>query len=381
MIELNFPNPVTDDKDFYGRHEEWERIARVFAAGSRKPVIILGERRIGKTSLQCVAAKRLATREAGGFVPLLLPRPEAIRSVDDYAREILQCLCSYLGKRLQETGLVDAGGQFQLTSLGQFPDAVSRLLEAVPPKTFIVCVDEFDAILKKNTDADANRILGLSHYLTGSDLPLVALITMIESPEQMRKAYQSPPIISESEVVELNPFSQDETVEIVTGLLGDQVTLNDEGLDRLFNLSGGHPYFVKLLLDRLLARYWKETGFVVSREMVDEIVPDAAHDSRVQCALNNVYKVHFKQQEQQLVLLLAERQSNGIAAEELKLLGPEYITSVKALQRRGYLVQHQDGGYDFRTEFLGRWIRDWEEYDEEVDRLELATIRQALAAS
>jgi DNA-binding MarR family transcriptional regulator len=369
MIELNFPNPVSEEKDFYGRRVERERIERTLLAGSPRSVIILGERRVGKTSLQTVTSKRLAAEEAGRFVPLLLPPAIAIRSMDDYAKEILQSLCGYLGKSLGDTGLVGEKGQFQLTSLGQFTDATARLLGAAPGTTFIVCVDEFDAVLMNCASDEADKILGLTDYIIErSGLPLLIYFSMTRLSGSLRTAYESPVLASESAVIELGPLPPEEAVEMAMGLLGNQVVLEDSAIERLLHLSGGHPYFVKLLLDRLLAHHWRGAQLAVSQEMVEDVIPDAACDPRARHALDNIYKVHFSQQEQQLVLLLAERGA-GVTGEELKVLGPGFTTAAKRLERRGYLERREEGGYDFRIKFLGWWLRDWEEFEEELERL------------
>jgi DNA-binding winged helix-turn-helix (wHTH) protein len=374
-IELYFPNPVRDEKDFYGRQADLARIEQVFLSESHKPVIVLGERRIGKTSLQLVTAKRLTTRAEGHFVPLLLPPALAIRSFEDYAKEILQSLCSYLGKGLHEAELTDEKGRIQMATIGQFMDAIASLLDGAPDKNFIICVDEFDVVLRNCNAAEADRILALTgHIIERSRLPLFIYFTMTRLPEATISSLPSP-LISKSESVELGPFSQSETVEMVTGLLGDQVLLEDAAMERLFYLSGGHPYFSKLLLDCLLARHRQKTRLVVSRQMLEESILDAARDPRARHALDNIYKVHFSPSERQLVLLLVE-QAAGVKDEELKVLGPEFITAARRLDRRGYLRHLGDDSYHFRIEFLNHWLLEWEEYEEEREHLSLEKLRQ-----
>jgi DNA-binding winged helix-turn-helix (wHTH) protein len=374
-IELNFPNPVRDEKDFYGRQADLERIEQVFLSGSPKPVMVVGERRIGKTSLQLVTAKRLMTREEGRFVPLLLPPASAIHSFEDYGREMLQSLCSYLGKGLHEVGLTGEKGRIQMATIGQFMDAIASLLDGAPDKSFIVCIDEFDAVLRNCNAAEADRILALTeHIIERSGLPLFIYFTMTRLPETMVNSLASP-LISKSESVELGPFSQSETVEMVTGLLGNQVIVEDTVMEHMFYLSGGHPYFSKLLLDCLLARHWKRARLVVSRQMLEESILDAARDPRARHALDNIYKVHFTQPERQLVLLLVE-QAASVKGEELKVLGPEFITAARRLDRRGYLRHLRDGSYYFRIEFLNHWLLEWEEYEEECEHLGLEKLRQ-----
>jgi hypothetical protein len=377
VMELNFPNPVSEEKDFYGRRAQLEHIEQVFLSGSPKPVIAMGERRIGKTSLQLVTTKRLMTRGEGRFVSLLLPPAQAIRSFDDYGKEMLQRLCSYLGKNLQETGLTDDRGRFQLADIGQFTAAAARLLEGTPDKTFIVCLDEFDTVLLNCDAAEADRILALTEHISErSELPLLIYFTMTSFPESVRDSYSST-VIAHSEVIELGPFSQSETIEMVTGLLQDQVVLEDLAMERLFHLSGGHPYFVKLLLDHLLARHGEGPGLIISQQMLDEVIPEAVRDPRARHALDNIYKVHFSRPEQQLVLLLAERGA-GITGEELRAVGAGFLTAAKRLHRRGYLARWEVAGYNFRIEFLTHWLCGWDEYDEEWERLSLAEIQQLI---
>lgn len=366
MIELNFPNAVSREEDFYGRKTERERIEQTLLTGNPRSIIILGERRIGKTSLQNVSARRMQSLESGRFVPLCLNAP-AIRSLEDYAREILHGICSYLGASLGDTGLLDPNGQFKLRSLGEFTDATARLLQIVSDKTLILCIDELDSILV-NCQADADKIRGLTDYVIQSpELPLLVFVSMAHLPQSMRKAFASPVLTSESEVIELGPLSEGETVEMVRGLLEDQVRLGEGAVERLLRLSAGHPYFVKLLLDHLLARYWRGAQLAVSPDMIEAVIPDAAHDPRVRYALDNIYKMHFNQQERQLVLLLAER-GTLVAEDELRALGPDLITAARRLERRGYLAREGDG-YDFRVHFLGHWLRQWEEYEEELEYL------------
>jgi hypothetical protein len=369
VIELNFPNAVVRERDFYGRRLERQRIEGALLAGNPRAVVVLGERRIGKTSLQAVTARHVAEYDPERFVPLFLPHASAIRCMDDYAKEILQGLCSYLGKDLHETGLLDAMGQFKLASLGQFRDAAARLLRGVPNQTFVVCVDELDAILIDCLPHEANQIIGLTDYIIErSELPFIMHVAMAHLPQSMKKSFASPILASESEVIELGPMPEGEAIAMVRGLLLGHVELEEPAMRRLLQLSAGHPYFVKLLLDRLVTRYWRGTHLMVSVAMLEDIVPEATQDPRAREALANIYKVHFTPQEQQLVLLLAQR-AGEVSEQELRLLGASFVTAAGRLDRRGYLMRSGMQHYDFRIQFVGYWLRNWEEFEEEVERL------------
>jgi transposase len=60
----------------------------------------------------------------------------------------------------------------------------------------------------------------------------------------------------------------------------------------------------------------------------------------------------------------------------MQILGSSFQKAARVMERRGYLTRDAQNRYAFRIEFLGRWLRDWEEYEEESEHLE--DIRQRL---
>ncbi len=377
-IDLNFPNAVQTERALYGRQAELGNIEQALLPANGRPVIVLGERRIGKTSLQNIARKRLAAVDAGKVAPLVLPSAAAIRSQNDYAKEVLQSLCTHLGKSLQETGLINAHGQFQLTAFGQFADVVTRLTKTVSPKLYVIFLDEFDDVLIKRSRDEADKILGFSDYLIeNSDLPFSAFFTMTRLPAPIKESYRSPILATGSELIELSPFSPEQMEKMVAGLLKNQVKLGNPAMDRLFLTSGGHPYFVKLLLDRLLKRHWQtRKPLSVTEIMLEDAITDAIDDPRAALVLSDIYRNHFTAQEKKVTLILAHQQTS-IAMAELKALDTSLLTAAHRLERRGYLL-HYGNRYEFRLNFLSRWLREWDEYDEEVEALNIDTLRRHL---
>jgi hypothetical protein len=377
---LNFPDEVTEEKDFYGRYQERQLIERTLLSSTGKPVIIEGERRIGKTSLQRVETASLTDKTGGRYVPLYLPPYRAMQSLEDYAKEILQALCSYLGKSTQETGLMDDSSRFRLSSFGEFAGVISQLMREAADKIFILCVDELDAIMNNcSSPQEADRILGLTDQLNrlARSSPLVICLTVTKLPAMVKDSYGSP-TISQAEIVRLGPLPQEEVQEMVAGLLKDQVEFTPEAFQELYHLSAGHPYFVKLLLDRLLTRYWSgKVPLLVNQDMVGEVEQDAVHDRRADQALENIFKVHFSDDEKALTLLLAHRQG-PISPDGLRVLGPEFESAAKVLVNRDYLIRDEQEHCDFRIGLLGRWLREWEQYETECERLRINKLEQRL---
>ncbi len=67
------------------------------------------------------------------------------------------------------------------------------------------------------------------------------------------------------------------------------------------------------------------------------------------------------------MLYLAER-NEPVDIGELRVAGVSLLTAARNLEKRFYLVE-QDGAYRFKGQFLGCWLRNWAEFDEEIERL------------
>ncbi len=368
MIELNFPNPVSAQKDFYDRREALERIKQSLNSGSAHPLVILGERRIGKTSLYVRSINFVKEALSAQFTPLLLPHGAVIRSFNDFVRELLQALSKALDENLAENELMGQDGKLKFLSMGQLSETIARLISK-SNKTFIICMDEFDAALANSGPADADRILGLTSYLAErADLPLTTLFTITHSIRQTPGAFHSPDV-AKAEVIPLAPFSKEDLATMTSDLLGEQIAFPKAAQNHLYRLSGGHPYFSKLLLDCLAQRRLPADGIIqATTQMVEQAAADAARDPRAHSAISNIYHIHFSEQEKAIMLLLA-KDNAPLSVQSIRQLGASYITAAKRLHRRGYLNQQEGGSYAFHIAFLGHWLREWEEYEEELERI------------
>jgi predicted AAA+ superfamily ATPase len=60
MINLVFPQAVSRETDFYDRVPQAERVKRDFLYDGQRLVLVMGERRAGKTSFMLVTQERFA---------------------------------------------------------------------------------------------------------------------------------------------------------------------------------------------------------------------------------------------------------------------------------------------------------------------------------
>jgi hypothetical protein len=366
MIKLNFPDPVTSERGFFNRQQEWALAEKTLRPGKR-PLIILGERRIGKTSLQAVAARRLKAEAA--LEPLFLPFGSLMRSTDDFARELLQGLCASVGQDARQTGQFDAGGNFCLHSFGEYTQALRNL--SGQGRRFLVCVDEFDATLKNCDDKQAKKLAALVTHLANQggqgNLPLGFFFSMTGIPETVAQSFGTS-LASNAALLELEPFSDANTAKMVRALL-QPARISTDALAELARLSGGHPYITKLLLYWLLEpRGFDAQGLAVDAAHVAQAAAEALKDAQAREVLTNVYDVHLDAAQKDLLLMLAHPEcQDGLSKSALQTLDVTYITAANKLKRRGYLKIVQDA-YHLRIAFLGQWLYQWERYEVEAEK-------------
>lgn len=368
MIQLNFPYPVTSCRDFFGRKAERNRIEHTLlsaaASGKRQPVVILGERRIGKTSLQNVALQSLKKQAAGKIIPLTFG-PRGIKNAADFAQAILRCVAA-----AHEGSLSSLPEHTDPAQPGLFDELFSLLCSHLPTITYLLCVDEFEEIVRNVGDEESRRIDALIHHLSGeSSLPINLFLTMTSLPPMV--TYSIPtPFTSMAEMVDLQPLSPTETVEMIFELLSGSVILAEVHAQRLALLSGGHPYFAKLLLANLLDRNRERAiPWAARTEDISQAVMDAIQDSRAQLAVKNLYRHHFNDEERLVLIWLAGR-DEALETVNLQSISISHLTAARGLARRDYLTE-KAGLFDFRIQFLRFWLRNWEEFSEEAERLHI----------
>ncbi len=328
-------------QDFFDRTDIKRLLLRQIMDNGRRLAIIQGERRAGKTSMLRLLANRLELDSVGQFVSIMIPW-QSVQTADDLAEEMLQ------------------GAAFELKTAALEKDSLATALRALlndnPGKTAVICLDEFDSILEQATAGEQIKILNLiNNLLQTPDLPLVFLLTLVRMPQLPSAAV----LQAHGVTAALSPFDQNDLEEMSRALMNDyanQLTAID--WHRLHTLSGGWPYFAKLLLVSMA-----ETDF--GPRWIEMAARDALQRPLLEQTMIHIYGRHFDKHEKASVLWLAQfKTGQPIAA--LTAAPLDIQTAVKSLIRRGYLhINQQDQRCQFRIGLLAYWFPRWPKFDEE----------------
>lgn len=349
-------NAMPEHRDFYDRGEQVAPAVR--AVKSQVPVIFIGERRAGKTSV--IKYFQNHFNIDSDFIPILVPW-QSIHSRDQLIQEILQGIWFELDGAIREdsqlTQLVEQG----TSSLTEFIRALQELAEILSGKTLVFLIDEFDSILEdENTpSAEKSKILGLTNALVEgpADLPVKLMLTMTRTPDRLETAHSSP-LTYKAEQIRLPPFSKEDLDVMIRDIIGETVPVTEETLQEVFTLSGGWPYFAKLFLKYM-------ASLPPTADWVANALRSATRDTHATQALKHIYDTHFNEAEKTVSLLLAKR-GGVLSAGELALLEPSLRTAATRLTERDFLKE-QGGDYQYQIGFLNTWFPAWVEFEEEVN--------------
>jgi DNA-binding winged helix-turn-helix (wHTH) protein len=376
-IEFSFLKAVKETKDFYDRQAALDEIRQILYTTTDILVAVHGERCIGKTSLINRTRNLLKEEDWGGrrFLQFAL-EPSSTSTVEDFAREIFYGL----QRTIREAGLVtppDLENPFEFVTFTNFGHLLERIGAQFPDITFVVFVDEFDKFIHQVSEMDYKRIGGLVHYIVErTDFPMVFFISLLQ---ELPGAYGSP--VPQHRIT-LQPFGPSETDEMIVGILKGGCTPAAGVLPRIYELTGGHPYFVKMLLKKYLRQAaQKKLTSPAGRSFTLEAVEDArrqvVNDPDTQDLFTDIYKTYFKGEEQKALLWIVSHAGATLSGAEIASAGGNLQAVLSHLIERGYLQRREDGSIALRLGLMGDWLKKWGNLELEM---EVHNLRQPVEA-
>jgi hypothetical protein len=245
---FTFGNPISDPSRFFGRKEEIHQIAGRLLSPAFESTSVVGERRIGKTSLLEHLANPVVAEELG-----LSPDRYATAYVDFQGcaditpvrfwgrvlRNVARTLSDKeLAQVAKETMAKDAIDQYDLEDL--FMEIEDRDLHLV------LLIDEFEYITQ-NPNFGVDFFSGLRALAIHCPLALITasregLYDLCHSEE-----VKSSPFFNIFANVVLKPFSADEAESLIQGSLESTgVGFTDSDIRHVMEIAGGHPIFLQM---------------------------------------------------------------------------------------------------------------------------------------
>ena len=153
-----FPSRVSERRDFYDRSAAIDAVSPLLLNQSYLGlVILLGERRSGKTSLLRFLIDSLEMDKTKTFVPVLLSW-DGVATADELIRSMLSAVRNYLAKEIEGTNALGTLPPALDTSVQDAIEALRTLLALVPGRKLVLGIDEFDTILDSARQMDSAKM-------------------------------------------------------------------------------------------------------------------------------------------------------------------------------------------------------------------------------
>lgn len=354
---FSFGNPIRDPARFYGRSEDIRQIVNRLRSSAHESTSIVGERRIGKTSL----LKHLDNPEVAeglGLLPAeycmiyidfqgltdITPQRFWMRVLHKMERAI--CIPDLIPE-IQEIAKLE---EFDLFDLEDLFEKV-----AAEGQTIVLLLDEFEYVTQ-NPNFGSDFFGGLRALAIHQNLPLVTatrreLVDLCHSDE-----IKGSPFFNIFANVVLRPFSHAEVHEMLDGYLaGTGLLFSEQEKELVIGLGGGYPFFTQMA-----GSYFVEAK--AKGLEGDEILQNVAGDFDTQSDSHFTYMwSHSSESEKitQLAVISLEKQGPKTvpSMENLAKIHTRVHLDIPELVKRGMVLEnHENNTYHLLSPSLARWI-------------------------
>jgi tetratricopeptide (TPR) repeat protein len=265
--------PVLDTEMFFGRDQLIERILQTIHNNS---LLLYGERRIGKTSLQHHLRRRLQQLDDPNydFFPVyvdLQGTPES-QFFATLAEDVFHELEPLLGGMRQGEGL-NSDADYGYRELVADLRRVFKVLEEKSSKQvkLVLLIDEVDEL--NAYDPRVNQRLR-SLFMKSFAENLVAVVSGVEIRKQWDK--EGSPWYNFFEEIEVTPIGREDVVELITRPVGGVFKIDQAVIDRIIELTDRKPYHVQRLCIALVNRMYEQGKRQITTADVDAVAGNNA---------------------------------------------------------------------------------------------------------
>jgi hypothetical protein len=354
---FTFGNPIKEPARFYGREAELRQITNRLLSSAHESTSIIGERRIGKTSL----LYHLSNPEVGARLGLTpdkfcmvyvdfqgLTDITPIRFWQRALKKMSRSICNEsLKPAIEDLSKQETFDLFDLEDL--FESTQDKGL------TVVLMLDEFEHVTQNpNFKSDffgGLRALAIHHGVALLPATRRELVDLCHSDE-----IKGSPFFNIFANVVLRPFSIEDAASLVDGYLSslDEV-FSPEEREFILRLGGGQPFFLQIAGHYLVDAHAQG---LTARPLFERVVAD--FDLQADPHYNYLWSHCTESEKITLLGILAlgqekSKKKSGSHAERLQKMNPRAHLDVVTLAKRGLVIEG-DGKYQLFSPSLERWI-------------------------
>jgi AAA ATPase domain len=358
---FTYGNPITDPRRFFGRRREVDQVFGRLRNAEFESISVVGERRIGKTSLlKHVADPNIRQKHGLGperhiFVFFNLQMVEQTMGPAQLWRYLLRKILQQSASDELTTILaailadLERSGQLNLVELEEFFQQVDDMGQHV-----VFLLDEFDHVTtNENFGPDfysGLRGLAIQHQVAFVTSSRMELIELCQS-----EPAKSSALFNIFQQVNLGLFSVADRQHMISRSLSNTgVHFSDPELEQVYDLAGLHPFFLKVACSFLY-------GCHVKRLDETQRLDSLAKEFRAAAAPHfmNYWKKSSDYEKIVLTAATLTEQKNhpvrDLSVADMRQVYSGSESCVGRLENRGLLMSCP-AGYRLFSSALGPWI-------------------------
>jgi tetratricopeptide (TPR) repeat protein len=331
--------PVLDDVSFGGRSKELFSLYQCIQQHSH--VMLIGARRMGKTSLLMQLRRTLESP----FIPIFVDMQAFIGQKEQILSGILKRIIDELSTR---DLLSKQWETFSITYARDFIDALASILDDAKRKLenikMVLILDEAERLVEMDS-----QLAGIIRAALAHNRDVVAILAGTSRLLKSSESTSDSPLNNIFTVMFLGPLTKEETLSIMReSFKRVGISYEPNTLERLYDLTGGIPYYVNIVGYRLieLVNLKSEDIIkdVITTKDIDRIatdVPDERFSHVFMYSLDNL-----NEPEKEILLGI----SNNSPQEEFNK------DAARDLEAKQIIVK-EDGKYRFISQLFKEWYK------------------------
>jgi AAA+ ATPase superfamily predicted ATPase len=350
--------PLTEEQEiFTGRNDISTRIEQLLLDRRRPPLLLYGQRRMGKTSL----LNNLGRLLPNTIVPMFVDLQGAPSSASDYAGFLYNIARGMVNSAMHKRGLTlpplprEALASDPFTYFDEWLDEVEQALE---DKTALLELDEFEELDSAITKGrfDEQDVLGMLRHLIQHRPRFKVLLAGSHTLEEYQRWAS---YLINVQVVNISYLQEDEARQLIERPVKNfPLRYEPDAVERVLELTRCHPCLVQLLCAEIVA------------------LKNELHPTRRRLATSRDVEQAVREALSSGSFFFADIERNQVNAEGLELLrflaakGEGATVSKKALSRqfpnrldsslnlllRRELIEQVGDGYRYQVELIRRWF-------------------------
>jgi hypothetical protein len=350
--------PLNDQQEiFVGRADVSARIEHLLLDRRRPPLLLYGQRRMGKTSLLNNLGRLLPSTIVPLFVDLQGPASHARDEAGflyNLARGMIASAQRYRNLTLPPLSRAALAND-PFTEFDEWCDEVEAALNG---QTALLILDEFEVLEGVFNQGRFNPVdlLGMLRYMIQHRLTFRFLLSGSHTLEEFQiwSSY-----LINVQVIKLNYLQENEALQLIERPVNDfALWYAPEASQRVLELTNGHPFLLQLLCSEIIT--YKNQQPLTERRLASIGDVESAAALALEHAAFFFGDLEYNQVTDagRMLLRFIAEQGAGVTVPTATLAAryPHQLQETLQLLIRRDLIEPHNDGYRFQVELIRRWF-------------------------